>query len=543
MKKTRLTFIFALLATAGAWAQTFTVDNLKYTVADADAGTVELIGYKEQPTGKLVIPSTVTCDGTDYSVTRIGNEAFGFCYNLTGITIPEGVTHMGFGAFQYCTSLEQVAIPEGVTSIENWTFGYCSALTEMTIPGSVTSIGDNAFYKCVSLDQVTIPESVTSFGKDAFRSCTLLTQMTIPDGVTSIGEGAFRGCTSLTQMIIPNSVTSIGNWTFEGCTSLKQVSISSAVSSIGYGTFQSCPALEQITIPDAVTSIGKYAFLDCSALAQVTMGSGVRSLEEGAFLRCSALMRMTVRAAVPPTVAANTFKNVSRTIPVYVPVESLDAYKAADVWKEFRVKGLPFVVDNLEYCVTDNTAKTAEVIGYVSQPTGTLEIPAYVTYEDAAYSVTDIGDKAFYKSSSFEEVIFSDNVANIGENAFGGCSALMRMTVRAAVPPTVGTMAFEDVNRTIPVYVPAESLAAYQAAYVWKDFTALRAIGSTGLDTPSMPESISVYGGMLHNPEGLRVTLYDLAGRIAYDGRAAIVELPAGVYVVRCNGATGKAVF
>ena len=392
MKKTRLTFIFALLATAGAWAQTFTVDNLKYTVADADAGTVELIGYKEQPTGKLVIPSTVTCDGTDYSVTRIGNEAFGFCYNLTGITIPEGVTHMGFGAFQYCTSLEQVAIPEDVTSIENWTFGYCSALTEMTIPGSVTSIGDNAFYKCVSLNQVTIPESVTTFGKDAFRSCTLLTQMTIPDGVTSIGEGAFRGCTSLTQMIIPNSVTSIGNWTFEGCTSLKQVSISSAVSSIGYGTFQSCPALEQMSIPDAVTSIGKYAFLDCSALAQVTMGSGVRSLEEGAFLRCS---------------------------------------------------------------------------------------------------------------------------------------ALMRMTVRAAVPPTVGTMAFEDVSRTIPVYVPAESLAAYQAAYVWKDFTALRAIGSTGLDTPSMPESISIYGGMLHNPEGLRVTLYDLAGRIAYDGRAAIVELPA----------------
>ena len=117
------------------------------------------------------------------------------------------------------------------------------------------------------------------------------------------------------------------------------------------------------------------------------------------------------------------------------------------------------------------------------------------------------------------------------------------MTVRAAVPPTVRTMAFKDVSRTIPVYVPVESLDAYQAAYIWKDFTALRAIGSTGLDTPSMPESISVYGGMLHNPEGLRVTLYDLAGRIAYDGRAAIVELPAGVYVVRCNGASGKVLF
>ena len=197
------------------------------------------------------------------------------------------------------------------------------------------------------------------------------------------------------------------------------------------------------------------------------------------------------------------------------------------------MKGLPFVVDNLEYCVTDNTAKTAEVIGYVSQPTGTLEIPAYVAYEDAAYSVTDIGDKAFYKSSSFEEVIFSDNVANIGENAFGGCSALMRMTVRAAVPPTVGTMAFKDVSRTIPVYVPVESLDAYKAADVWNEFK-LQGISTTGLQTPAMPESIRMQGGTLHNPQGLHLTLYDMQGRQVYSGTAATVSQPAGVYVVRC---------
>ena len=122
------------------------------------------------------------------------------------------------------------------------------------------------------------------------------------------------------------------------------------------------------------------------------------------------------------------------------------------------------------------------------------------------------------------------------------CSSLTEITVLAAVPPTITSSTFDGLSLDIPVYVPAESLAAYQEADVWKEFTSLQAI-SSGLDTPSMPESISVYGGMLHNPEGLRVTLYDLAGRIAYDGRDAIVELPAGVYVVRCNGATGKAVF
>ena len=42
MKKKLLTLAVALLAATGAWAQTFTFDNLKYTVTDAEAKTVEL---------------------------------------------------------------------------------------------------------------------------------------------------------------------------------------------------------------------------------------------------------------------------------------------------------------------------------------------------------------------------------------------------------------------------------------------------------------------------------------------------------------------
>ena len=58
-----------------------------------------------------------------------------------------------------------------------------------------------------------------------------------------------------------------------------------------------------------------------------------------------------------------------------------------------------------------------------------------------------------------------------------------------------------------------------------------------------MPESIRMQGGMLHNPQGLHLTLYDMQGRQVYSGTAATVSQPAGVYVVRCNGASGKVVF
>ena len=117
------------------------------------------------------------------------------------------------------------------------------------------------------------------------------------------------------------------------------------------------------------------------------------------------------------------------------------------------------------------------------------------------------------------------------------------MTVLATVPPTAETSAFKYFNLDTPVYVPASSLDAYKAANVWKEFTNLQAISGTAIDTPSMPESISIQGGMLHNPNGLTVSIYDLTGRLVYSGNATTVELPAGIYVVRCNGASCKVMF
>ena len=116
------------------------------------------------------------------------------------------------------------------------------------------------------------------------------------------------------------------------------------------------------------------------------------------------------------------------------------------------------------------------------------------------------------------------------------------MTVFATTPPTVEGGAFYNISKETPVYVPAESYEDYKASFR-KGFNNLQAISGTAIDTPSMPESISIQGGMLHNPQGLTVSIYDLTGRPVYSGNATTVELPAGIYVVSCNGASRKAVF
>ena len=67
----------------------------------------------------------------------------------------------------------------------------------------------------------------------------------------------------------------------------------------------------------------------------VTIGNSVTSIGNSAFEGCSGLTSIESNATTPPTANDYTFKGVNKDIPVYVPEGSVDAYKAAEVWKDF----------------------------------------------------------------------------------------------------------------------------------------------------------------------------------------------------------------
>ena len=204
-----------------------------------------LISYPNGKKGKYSIPK-----GT----LSIGDSAFYWCENLTGVTIPKSVKSIGDRAFVLCEGLTSVTISEGVTSIGISAFSSCYALTSVKIPKSVTSIGDHAFIECESLTSVTIPASVTSIGKNPFRSCPrarievarknpvfesmdgvlfdkeqkMLVSYpcarkgayTIPEGTLRVGDDAFAWSIHLTNVTIPDSVTFIGEDAFFRCDKL-----------------------------------------------------------------------------------------------------------------------------------------------------------------------------------------------------------------------------------------------------------------------------------------------------------------------------------
>ena len=304
-------------------------------------------------------------------VTNIGNYAFYYCYRLTSVTIPNSVTCIGDYAFIGCSNLTSVTIPISVTSIGDYTFSGCSSLTSIKIPETITNIGQSAFYECSSLTSLTIPNSVKSIGVSAFRYCTSLTSITIPNSVTSIEEETFEGCSGIKSVIIPNSVTNIGEYAFENCPGLTSVNIPNSVmsigkgafcscyglisviipnsvTSIGEGVFHSCKNLTSVTIPNSVTSIKEETFEGCSGLKSVIIPNSVTSIEDEVFKGCSSLKSITCEANTPPTFLleyeSQVFYNVDRSIPVYVPANSVDQYKAADEWKEFtNIQAIPDV--------------------------------------------------------------------------------------------------------------------------------------------------------------------------------------------------------
>ena len=151
MKKILSLFILMLLPLMAS-AETVEIDGIYYYLASnfQEAEVTNRLGGDYYGRGSysdsVNIPATVTYDGVEYNVTRIGLCAFSYCSDLTSITIPNSVTNIGQYAFFMCTGLTSVDIPNSVKSVGGAFIG-CTGLTSVKLPNELTIIGDNAFYR------------------------------------------------------------------------------------------------------------------------------------------------------------------------------------------------------------------------------------------------------------------------------------------------------------------------------------------------------------------------------------------------------------
>ena len=320
-------------------------------------------------------------------MTSIGGSAFYGCTGLTSVIIPDGVTSIGYSAFESCLGLTSVTIPNSVTNIDNGAFYSCRGLTSVYIPENVINIGSAAFVWCMGLTSIEVAEDNPRYtSEDGIlfnKNKTTLIQYpaskqgasyTIPESVTTIGDAAFIGCTGLAFIIIPDGVISIEVRAFQGCSSLTSIIIPEGVTSIDIDAFNGCRSLTSVIIPEGVTSIGLNAFSLCTSLSSIIIPNNVTSIGNSVFSSCTSLTSVTNLSVVPQVISADVFFNVIiSNLILYVPSESVELYKNAEVWKDFGSIVATSVVTR--YTVAFNTQggssvspQSVEEGGKVTQP-------------------------------------------------------------------------------------------------------------------------------------------------------------------------------
>ena len=221
------------------FAQYIKIDGIYYLLFNNGEATVTRNDYgnyfAHAYEGDVVIPPTVNYNGSTYTVTAIGDDAFGYSGQLTSVAIPNTAKSIGKKAFQVCSSLPSIDIPSTVTCIGDSAFWRCFNAASLSIPASVTSIGQGAFSGCFGIEDMTVDSANPVY--DSRNGCnaiietatnTLITgcqNTVIPGTVTAIGANAFGDIENLTHIDIPNTVTSIGDNAFAQCFKLADITI------------------------------------------------------------------------------------------------------------------------------------------------------------------------------------------------------------------------------------------------------------------------------------------------------------------------------
>ena len=253
------------------------------------------------------------------------------------------------------------------------------------------------------------------------------------------------------------------------------------------------------SIPNSVTSIGNYAFGYCSKLTSITIPNSVTSIGDMAFRFCTELTSATIPNAVT-NIGRYAFSNCSKLTTITIP----------------------------NSITSINVHAFSECPGITS-----LTIPN---------SVTTISNSAFYNCSGLISVTIPETVTTIGEWAFSQCTGLQYFINFAKEPQLISSSVFDYVDLTnVQLSVPSSSVDKYRNADIWKDFGRIE--GQDAGINAMVTDNIMVNGGVLHNPAGEEILIYDLNGRKIYSGNDYELRIPKGLYILQTPNGNRKVVF
>lgn len=429
----------------------------------------------------IYLPSTIT---------TIGYCAFYGCLSLNTIYFPKSLTYISQYAFFNCQNLQHIYIEDIASwcNIEMWGEDSCPSyyyaylylngtkVSTLLIPNTTKKIEAYSF-RGVGVDKIIISDGVETIGLTAFKGCSPKT-VYIPQSITDLGPQSFELCSGeltidcecinhytptgssfyrnyFTKIVIGDSVTTIEDYIFNECDKLKHIVIGHSVTNIEDFAFYDTPCLEKIegpfsssdnrclivdnklvafapanlteySIPEGVTTLRENIMYNYNNLKSITIPSTTTSIEKNAI--GMSVEKLYSKAIVPPTI-----ENSLWTKEIYVPYESVEAYRLADKWGacaesifayDFStntvVKEKP---DDNEIWYTTSDEQLLNIDGDVFNTSITSHDysngKGVITFNKA---VTNIGEYAFYNQSTLTSITLPNCITEIGQRAFSGCN-------------------------------------------------------------------------------------------------------------------------
>ena len=410
------------------------------------------------------------------SVAHIGNSAFNNCNGLKTLIIPEGVKTIGSSAFSSCFGLEGVELPSSLTNIGYAAFRHCTkmktVISHITNPGGVLSsddvfdsssamlfvpVGTLAWYQAISgwtkfsnieegglvtVDNLNYTYSFSSktatlvrADYENYSSITIPSKINIEGedyNVVRIGSYAFKQFTILNSISLSDGIKYIDDQAFYQ-TSITEINLPSSLESIGVSAFWNCNGLKTLIIPEGVKSIDSYAFRYCYSLQTLELPSSLEIISPYAFGSCTRLTNIVSHIQEPFSIQNNVFDISTRnngvetitpsSATLYVPQNSIDAYKATEGWSSFKnILPLEDMLANIEFA--DAKVKEICVANWDTNGDGELSMLE-------ASLVNDLGNVFAQNNDikSFDELRYFKGLTSMKATWFYGCYFLSSITI------------------------------------------------------------------------------------------------------------------
>lgn len=493
-------FLFALLFVAlinSVWAFDFyavcsTGQTLYYNITDANNRYVEVTypgpsswyGYT-MPVGNLAIPSSVSHNGSTYSVKAVSSDAFSGCTGITSLTLPNSIVSIGDDAFQQ-VGITTLSLPSSLQFIGSYAFGYTNVET-INFPNSLMAMGADAFgftpwYNSQPNGSVYAGPIYYKYKGEMPPNTTIA----VSSGTKGIAGGAFYQCPNMTAISFPNSLQSIGVLAFFACTGLTNITIPSAVVSIAYGAFYQCGLLSsvQYNAQNCVTSRYGYTvnvFEGCYSLTSLSIGNNVQVIPDYLFYGCNSLSGTLSLPSSLRYIGWSAFYNCSGftgnlTIPTQMDSIGMGAFQGCTGFTTLNYNATN--MHNSQYGTYPFSSCTS------------------ITSLTIGNNVVSLPDQIFGGCSSISgNVTIPNSVVEIGNYAFVNCSSITSITIGTSVS-TISGYPFMQMDNLQSVNYNATNCQS--ADYMFSNLSNLTSV-SIGSNVQRIPRGFVVSCSNLHS--------------------------------------------